>query len=45
MGDKVEICEPKEGDRIFFSGTALLAAIGKAATSGGFSGWVGSWFG
>ena len=51
MGDSIEICEPKEGDRIFFSG-ALVAigkrfgkAIGKAAVSGAVSGWVGSWFG
>jgi len=48
MGDSIEICEPKEGDRILFTGP-LLIAIGKAAAlaalGGVVSGLVGSWFG
>ena len=45
MGDSIEICEPKEGDRFFFSGTLLGIGIAKAAAGGAVSGWVGSWFG
>lgn len=52
LGDNIEICTPKEGDRIVFTGTAILAIgafAGKAAAGGAISagsGWlVNSWLG
>ena len=50
MGDEIEICEPKEGDRILVTGTAVMVGLGAGMLMNGqnvnaVSSWVSSWWG
>merc|ERR1711936_836291 len=50
MGDEIEICEPKEGDRILLTGTAVMVGLGAGMLMNGqnvnaVSSWVSSWWG
>ena len=50
MGDEIEICEPKEGDRILLTGTAVMVGLGTGMLMNGqnvnaVSNWVSSWWG
>ena len=50
MGDEIEICEPKEGDRILLTGTAVMVGLGtgmlmNSQNVNAVSSWVSSWWG